>query len=157
MQRMDQALPSSEAVEESNVIELAKRLVAHPKWKWRDGMAMKSARVWGRCWRKLDDDGQWANASHYSFEEEGNSETLAGAISDGLPDLKDPGTYGALFDLLWEDADKRFGGNASVSLSMANGGWVATAGHQGHAGRFSVAADPGQAIATALLDAWGPA
>ena len=130
---------------DSATTELARRLAAHPKWRWRGGMA--PLHVDGLAYR----NGTWIPDSIAAGQLDGNPYHF--------PDLEDPATWGCLLAMLWEVLrDER---HVDLDLSGDDrGARVMTMrcdylDEQGEDRHYHDAPTPGAAIAAALLEAWG--
>ncbi len=113
-------------------ITLAHRLVAHPRWEWRDGIRLlNNGHDRGRLIMPPGPD--WTEKQGRNF----------------YPDLTDTGTAGVLLGMLENQA---LWLEWAPSAMPDYGCTVTVYGQPGQAG-----ATPGEACARALLELWGPA
>lgn len=120
--------------------DLARRLVAAPWWRWRNGMSLLSD---GRRWRLVavvDGHHQIVNAHHSMW--------VVRMHRNALPDLTDPATVGVLLARL-VDADPSAGWSLGCGPDV---GWRCTSSERDISGDTA-----GEAVAQALLAVLGEA
>ena len=94
-----------------NMIELAKRAVACPKWRWMPGMRTVDTM------RVVHDPDRWPDRPCAIREGTWIDTALPRPLKDDLPDLCDPATLGCLLALVREayrDASKLWDGHVEV-------------------------------------------
>lgn len=137
-------------------LDLARRLAASPKWRWRGGMRMAdattgAARVFGSGSRIWSDQqvGTFPNADPFTGEPMRGTTTWPPAGT--VPDLADPATAGCLIALLREVTENF---DLEPEPEVADGqGWCCSV-CDGDVWIPHDGATMGEAVARALLAVW---
>ncbi len=133
--------------------DLARRLAAHPRWEWREGMRVHAVYQGGSDTSVVGSVVRVAGNVLVSAWWPDLHECRDHHVRHHLvPDLSDPATAGVLLAMLARDIGP--GWRDMMCLSHEDGHWV-ICDYQDDGPEF-IAPTLGEACARALLDVWGP-